>query len=130
MALGSGGVICGHGIDLGSVGGGGGEDLLFVRLAICIDHRGIGTKAGATVLLYVSWLLAETANNGLGLTVVAISVESAEVGLNGGLPCRKRMALTAFSSSSVKSSSSSSVTGWSLVLAAATAATARPRLSC
>ena len=79
MAFGSGGVICGHGVDLGPVGGGGGEDLLFVRLAVGINHRGIGTKAGATVLLYVTWLLAETANNGLGLTIVAISVESAEV---------------------------------------------------
>ena len=79
MAFGSGGVICGHGVDLGPVGGGGGEDLLFVRFTVGIDHRGIGAKAGTTVLLYVSLLLAETANNGFGLTVVAISVESAEV---------------------------------------------------
>jgi len=79
MALGSGGVVCGHGVDLRSVGGGGGENLLFVRFPVGVDHRSVGAKAGTTFLLDVTLLLAETANNGLGLTVVAIPVESAKV---------------------------------------------------
>ena len=79
MALGSGVVVCGHGVDLRSVGGGGGENLLFVRLPVGVDHRSVGAKAGTTFLLDVTLLLAETANNGLGLTVVAIPVEAAKV---------------------------------------------------
>ena len=54
-----------------------------------------------------------------------------KLGLNGSFPCLKRIMLMALSSSSVKSSSSSSVTGMSLTEAVvvATAAMLRPLVS-
>ena len=43
---------------------GGGEDLLLVWFSICINHRSIGAKMGATILLNMAQFLAEMANNG------------------------------------------------------------------
>ena len=83
MALGGGGP--GDGIDLGPVGGGG-KDLFLVRFSICINHRSVGTKTGATILLNMARFLAETADNGFRFPMITISVEATKVRFERRLP--------------------------------------------
>ena len=84
MALG--GVFQGDGADLGPIGGGSGKDLLLIRFAVGINHRSVGEEMGATLLLDMVRFLAETANNGFGLSVVPVSVEATKIQLEWRLP--------------------------------------------
>ena len=84
MALG--GVVQGDGADLGPIGGGGGEDLLLIRLPIGVNHRSVGAKTGMAIFLDMAQFLAETANNSFGFSVVPVSIEATKIRFEWRLP--------------------------------------------
>ena len=57
------------------------KTFFFVGLPIGVNHQSVGEEVGLAVFLQVARLLAETANNSFWFTIVSVSIEAAEVGL-------------------------------------------------
>ena len=62
------------------------KTFFFVGIPIGINHQSIGTEVSQAILLNVARLLAETANNSFGFTIVSIFIEAVEIGLEWWFP--------------------------------------------